>query len=116
MPATKEVVDMKKKLHNEESYAYDILQKKLIEDPDQVKFTMLDQTYESMGCYGKFRIDLIKSSFRTIIDNVIPPEYKAFFAVLNSMSIDKYVELCSSNDSDEKKQNKRFKASEDSEI
>ena len=43
---------------------------------------MLEQLYDSVGNYGENRINLLKSNFKSIIENIISPEFKVLIQFL----------------------------------
>ena len=77
---------------------------------------MLEQLYDSVGNFGENRINLLKSNFKSIIENIIPPEFKALIAWTNNLSFDKFVESFRDKTTESSSKNKRFKSGENSEI
>ena len=77
---------------------------------------MLEQVYESVGNFGKIRVKLLKENFRSIIDNIIPPDFKAFMAWTKWYPLDKLIEFSTQNSSEPINFNKRFKINENNEI
>ena len=84
------------------------MQDKMKQNMDDVKFTMIDQSYEKIGNSGIYRIQLIKDWFRKIIDNIVTTDYKAFFAILNSMSYEKWLNSVKATPDISSKPIKRF--------
>ena len=83
---------------------------------DDVKFTMLDQIYENIGSNGTYRINLIKTWFKTIIENIVNQEHKAIIALKTSIGFEKLVNKLKTTPSEINKSIKRFKTSEKTEI
>ena len=77
---------------------------------------MLEQFYDSVGNYGESRINLLKSNFKSIIENIISPGFKVLIAWANNLSFDKFVESIRDKTTESASKNKRFKSGENSEI
>lgn len=65
----------------------------LKEQPDLVKFTMLDTTLEKLGAYGSERVKAIKNSFNFIIENILPLELRGLYGYFNNVSIDDWTKV-----------------------
>ena len=102
------------RLESESQYAFEVLPKMIKNNPEKVRFTMLDQIIENMGSYGSYRIQLIKNWFKIIIENIVDDKIKAIAAWLNNMSVAKFYNALKLT-STEKNKYKRFKISEDNE-
>lgn len=99
------------KLRMEENFAYIDLPNMIEKNPEQIKFTMIDDARERIGNYGSMRVDLIKNAFKTIIDNIVCGETKAIIAILNHMPVRKWVAISKENKRTKKD---KYKLKEDS--
>jgi len=45
-------------------------------DPDSVKYSMIEQARDAVGPYGEDRIIYIKKQFKQIMENILPWEFK----------------------------------------
>jgi hypothetical protein len=79
-------------LINDEKFAYIKLPEMLQSEPDKVRFTMIDQSIEIVGAYGKQRIKFIKELFKTILDNILSMESKALFACFSTIDLEEWGE------------------------
>lgn len=85
------------KLHMEENFAYIDLPNMILKDPEQIKFTMMENTLDKMGNHGSLRVKTIKNAFKVIIDNIVCRETKAAMAILNNISVRRWVSICRAN-------------------
>ena len=81
-------------------------------DPDQVRFSMIEQTNDSIG---NCREQLIKNWFRIIIENIIDDWLKATIAWIDNTPQSKISTLWKSSYNGKMK-SKRFKTSDENEI
>ena len=79
------IESLMQKLESEFQYASEMLPWMIKNDPEQVRFTMLDQTMDNIGSYGSYRIQLIKNWFKIIIENIVDDKIKAIAAWLNNI-------------------------------
>ena len=68
--------DLMAKLNNEENFLLETLPQMLRTEPEKVKFTLMDQTYQNLGPFSNSRVKLIKTLFRLILENVISLDTK----------------------------------------
>ena len=85
--------DLLKRLDYESQYAQEILPNMIKNNPDQVRFSMIEQTNETMGSFGSYRIQLIKSWIKLIIDNIVDDRMKAVIAWAFHMSSSKFLNI-----------------------
>ena len=57
----------KLKLIEEEKFFVEGIPEIFDKNPDKFRYTMFEQSRESIGCYGTDRIKVLKEAFRTII-------------------------------------------------
>ena len=79
------IESLMQKLESESQYASEMLPWMIKNDPEKVRFTMLDQTMDNIGSYGNYRIQLIKNWFKIIIENIVDDKIKAIAAWLNNI-------------------------------
>ena len=103
------------RLEYESQYAQEVLPNMIKDNPDQVRFSMIEQTNDTMGSYGSYRIQLIKDWFKLIIENIIDDRMKAVIAWINNLPLSKFCNMMKPSKSGKDK-NKRFKISEETEI
>ena len=60
---------------------------------------MLEQVYDTMGSFGDTRIKLIKSNFKSIIDNILTPDLKVFLAWVKWLSLEMFADSFSQDSS-----------------
>ena len=90
----KEVADISKDLQSlldEEKFAYEEIPKMLRNNPEKVRYTLIDHTKEVMGTYGSARIKLLKTAFRTIIEHIVSLESKLGIVTLDAIPFSKLV-------------------------
>jgi hypothetical protein len=63
----------------------------LREQPELVRFTLIDDTLVKIGTYGTERISAIKDSFKFIIENILPLEMKGLYGFFNNVSIEDWI-------------------------
>lgn len=61
--------------------------------PSQLRFTVVGQAKTLIGNCSTDRIRLLKSPFRTIIENVVPLETKVLIACIDSLTAQKFVAI-----------------------
>ena len=103
------------RLEDEANYAQEVLPNMIRDNPKNVRFTMIDQANDKMGSYGSYRVQLIKSWFKIIIDNIIDDRAKAAIAWINNIPISKFLNVLKSMKNGKDK-HKRFKISEENEF
>mmetsp|Transcript_1215 Transcript_1215/g.1099 ORF Transcript_1215/g.1099 Transcript_1215/m.1099 type:complete len:154 (+) Transcript_1215:365-826(+) len=60
----------------------------LKEQPEKVRFTLLDRALDKIGLFGSERIIALKDAFRFIIDNICPLEAKGLFSCFTIVTIE----------------------------
>ena len=71
-----EIDELLRKLKEEQDFVTNILPKLLRDNPEKVKFTMLDQNRENLSSFSPLRVALIKKAFRIILENIAPLDTK----------------------------------------
>ena len=99
------------RLNDDEEYVSVNIPEIIKKDPNRFKFTMLDETKNSIGFFGEKRIKLLKLAFKTIIDNIVPEYINGYMALLNHKPYNKLLQVTKSTKSDSKPY-KYFKPSE----
>ncbi|CAI2374465.1 unnamed protein product [Moneuplotes crassus] len=77
----------KSSLHEYEDFVYDKLNKKMLENPDEVRYTTLEQAYEHIEDYSDDRFIYIDRQFRNIINNIVGIETKIYQACLKNLKL-----------------------------
>ncbi|CAI2371153.1 unnamed protein product [Moneuplotes crassus] len=77
-------------LHEYEDYLYNNLGNKVLEDPDQVRYSTIEHAVEHVYEFSDDRIDYIKSLFNKILDNMISHGTKCFSVCHNVVPIKKW--------------------------
>ena len=103
------------RLEYESQYALETLPDIMKDNPEQVRFSMIEQANDMMDSYGSCRVQLIKSWFKLIIDNILDDRMKAYFASISNLSFSKFMTLWKPTKLGETKP-KRFKTSEENEV
>jgi len=67
-------------IQDSEKFAYEDFPKMFKERPEQVKFTMIHETFEKLNNSSPLRINLIKNAFTTILDSILAPDTKCFYS------------------------------------
>ena len=71
------------RLEQEEKFFTEDIPRMLDNNHDKFRYTLYDQSLELCYAYGSERVKVLKDAFRTIIDNVIPLQFKVWgFGVL----------------------------------
>jgi len=73
------------------------------EQPEKVRFTLLDRALDKIGLYGSERVVALKEAFKFIINNICPLEAKGLFSVFTIMTLEDWTKAF------HKKMNKREK-------
>ena len=79
------------RLKTEEKFAYEGLLNLIKQNPEQVRFTMIDSVLQSVGDFGTERVNFIKDWFRKILENAISPDSKAAIVLFDHISFSKFV-------------------------
>ena len=103
------------RLEYESQYAQETLPDMVKDNPEQVRFSMIEQANDVMGSYGSCRVQLIKSWFKLIIDNIVDDRMKGVMAWISSLSIPKFNAIWKPSKLGKSKP-KRFKVSEENEL
>lgn len=72
---------------------YNNLPKMIKNTPELIKYSMIEQTRESVGAYGTDRMEFLKQQFRNIIDNVLPSEDKVSLILFDNMTLTKWLKI-----------------------
>ena len=62
-------------------------------NPEKVRYTLIDQAKEVIGTYGSARVRVIKAAFRTVIDHLVPLESKLCMAIFDNIPLSKWVRV-----------------------
>ena len=81
------------KLKNEEEFKYKGLPKMLKENPDMVKYSMIQQSRELVGVNGKYRVSFIKDQFKNILDNVVNLEARSAIVMYSKIPVSKWARI-----------------------
>lgn len=83
----------KQKLIEEEKFINEELPKILDNNPDQFRYTMFERSRDLCGCYGTERVKVLRHAFRTIIQNILPLQFKVYLAMFTQSTIPKLIKL-----------------------
>ncbi|CAI2376447.1 unnamed protein product [Moneuplotes crassus] len=85
--------DLLTKLQQEEDFMYCVLPKIVTQNPDQFRMSMYETCRDAEGPYGSLRIQVIKDSFRKIIDNLMPLNFKVLLAAFSHVETKKLFDM-----------------------
>ena len=71
--------DKRSLLKKKETFTFNEMPDIFKNDPDKVRFTMIEESMEQISGFSDERLDFIKDSFRDILDNVGSPDTKALY-------------------------------------
>jgi len=71
--------DKRSLLKKKETFTFNEMPDIFKNDPDKVRFTMIEESMEQISGFSDERLDIIKDSFRDILDNVGSPDTKALY-------------------------------------
>lgn len=71
--------DKRSQLKKRETFTFNEMPDIFKNDPDKVRFTMIEESMEQISGFSDERLDIIKDSFRDILDNVGSPDTKALY-------------------------------------
>ncbi|CAI2376552.1 unnamed protein product [Moneuplotes crassus] len=96
-------------LQEYEDYFYNSLSKKLQSNPDEVRFSMIEQTFEHVYDWSDDRISFIKKCFKDILDNMLSLETKCYQTCLKNFPLSSFVK----NQRNKRRHKKYFQKSTD---
>ncbi|CAI2376861.1 unnamed protein product [Moneuplotes crassus] len=67
-------------LHEYEDYVFNTLSKKIIANPEEVRYTELEQVTENICEWSPLRIDYIKTCFKKILDSMVCLSSRSYYA------------------------------------
>jgi len=62
-----------------EDFTFEEIPKMMEKDPEKVRFTMIEEEIDKISNFADERVNLIKNSFRTILDSIDSPDSKTFY-------------------------------------
>ena len=71
--------DKRSLLKKKETFTFNEMPDIFKNDPDKVRFTMIEESMEQISGFSDERLDIIKDSFRDILDNIGSPDTKALY-------------------------------------
>ncbi|CAI2372863.1 unnamed protein product [Moneuplotes crassus] len=77
-----------------EHFLYEKLYPGVRENPDEIRFSTLEQTSEHTADYSNERIDFIKKAFRDIISNVASLQTKTLQSCHKNMHVSEWIKKC----------------------
>lgn len=80
-------VEEKPQMHHHESFAFFDLPKMLKKEPENVRFTMIDQAFDFIDDFNEERVNHIKNAFDIIINDTISNASKAMYACFKDLDI-----------------------------
>ncbi|CAI2375160.1 unnamed protein product [Moneuplotes crassus] len=84
--------NQKHALQISENYLYNTMKKNLKKEPEEVRFSMIEQSVEEVRDCSEIRINYIKQCFSNIINNIASVGSKAFSAIFNEMKVKDYAQ------------------------
>lgn len=84
------------KLKMSEEFKYEDLPKMARENPDQIsKISQneVEKMEQSVGLFGTERVKYLKSQFKNIVDNIVPPEIKICLLMFDHIPLSKFLRL-----------------------
>mmetsp|Transcript_374 Transcript_374/g.349 ORF Transcript_374/g.349 Transcript_374/m.349 type:complete len:216 (-) Transcript_374:19-666(-) len=74
-------------LHEYEDYLYDNINKKIKDNPKEVRFTTIELASEHSSDWSQDRINFLKKNFKNIIDNIVSLETKCFIGCFKDVKM-----------------------------
>ncbi|CAI2359701.1 unnamed protein product [Moneuplotes crassus] len=81
------------KLKMSEEFKYEEFPKMVQENPTKVKDIKVETIDDSVGIYGKERIQYLKDQFKNIIDNIVPFEIKICLLLFDHIPLSKFLRM-----------------------
>jgi len=81
------------RLEEEEKFINEYIPRMIETDPDKFRYTLYDQSRELCFAFGSERVKVLKDAFRTIIDNVIPLQFKVFLTMFTQSTPARCIKL-----------------------
>ncbi|CAI2375446.1 unnamed protein product [Moneuplotes crassus] len=99
-------------LQEQENYLYNTVSKKLKNNPDEVRFSTLEQAYEPVYDWSEQRARLIKKLFQDILDNILGLQSKCFHSAVKEFPLYRFMK----KQRKKKRQKKYFDKSKEPQI
>ena len=74
-------------LKKEEDFLLNIIPNMIDNEPEKFRLSLYVGIIQKYGTYGSERIKLLKDSFKTIIEEIFPIDFKFYVAIMNEASI-----------------------------
>ncbi|CAI2374404.1 unnamed protein product [Moneuplotes crassus] len=75
------------RLKREEEYRFKTLAQKLKKFPNDVSYSMMEQTRDDVGPFGRIRVEYLKEQFNNIIENCLPFGIKSMMYTFHKIPI-----------------------------
>ncbi|CAI2369775.1 unnamed protein product [Moneuplotes crassus] len=73
-------------------FRYNNIFKKVKNEPDNLRHTMIQQAYENIGEFSPARIELVKKQFKEILDNIVAFDTKVIHCCFKGMTVKEFVQ------------------------
>ncbi|CAI2375074.1 unnamed protein product [Moneuplotes crassus] len=80
-------------LQEHEDYLYNTIAKKLQNNPDEVRFSTIEQAHEPVYDWSDERVQFIKKLFKDIIDNLLGLQSKCYHSAIKEFPINKLIKM-----------------------